>query len=171
MIQKKTEKHIVIMPRATAKWLINNTSLSLRQISDFTKIPLNEVHAVKNNLMDESLQAVNPINIGQITMEEIERCENDESEYLIGGVVIPVQNTENKKRYIPKIKRSWRPAALLWVIRNIPNVQEKKIIKIFSTTKTMIQKIKNKEYDHLIPQHPVEIGICTKDDLNYLENN
>lgn len=157
----------LLMPRATALWLLRHTSLTLTQISEFSGF-----HPLEISVLSESrtLQEADPIAMGQLTMEEIQRCEKDPSARL--SLVDPsiTEGASASKRYVPLSKRAEIPHAVLWIIRNYPEISDAKICSFLSVTKDTVRKIregKHRNMKMLTPKDPVLLGLCSKDDLKY----
>ena len=121
-----------LMPKATASWLIENTSLSFKQISEFVGLHPLEVQAIADGEVSSGMLARNPIENGELTKEEIEKCENNEKLNLkIKTSEIPVPQSKTKgARYTPLSKRADKPNGIYWILKNYPEMPDSKICKI-----------------------------------------
>ena len=158
------------MPKATASWLIENTSLSFKQISEFVGIHVLEIQAIADGEVSSGILPRNPLENGELTKEEILRCEKDEKLLLnIKSSDIPIPNKKTKgSRYTPLSKRADKPNGIYWFIRNIPNIPDSKICKIIGTTKKTVQAIRDRTYwnmQNVRAQNPFEIGLCSKEEV------
>ena len=157
------------MPKATASWLIENTS-SFKQISEFVGIHVLEIQAIADGEVSSGILPRNPMENGELTKEEISRCEKDEKLLLnIKSSEIPIPNKKTKgSRYTPLSKRADKPNGIYWFIRNIPNIPDSKICKIIGTTKKTVQAIRDRTYwnmQNVRAQNPFEIGLCSKEEV------
>ncbi len=163
-----------LMPKATAVWLINNTVLTFKQISDFCGLHPLEVQGIADGEVAVGILAENPIFNGQITQEELDKCSKDPSEKLqITNVNELVLKGSKKKsaKYTPVARRQDKPDAIAWVIKNYPDVPDSKTAKLVGTTKSTVTSIRNKEhwnYENLRPRDPVLLGLCSQTSLNIL---
>ena len=173
---KKTEKIVrgngVISPLATAVWLVDNTALTFKQIGDFCGFDEKEIQSIADGLIANNVMPLNPIKVGNLSVEEIKAREEDgkalkNSFDLLKGLDIKVQK---QKKYIPVIQRRSRPEAVLWLLQYAPDLLDSQIIKLVRTTKNMIQMIRDKVYDgynELVAKDPVMIGFCTQKELDF----
>ena len=153
-----------LMPRATALWLLKHTSLTGKQISEFCDIHLLALDVLKNA---NTLQELDPIANHQLLREEIQRCECDPQAKLMLHNPLILKGKERKK-YTPLSKRADIPHAILWVIKNHPELPDTQICSILATTRSMVKNIRDESYwnfDHLRPKNPVLIGLCREEDL------
>ena len=158
-----------LMPMATAVWLVENTTLTFKQIADFCELHEVEVQGIADGEVAKGIKAYNPIISGQLTRDEIELSSKDESRPLqIKSTDIEITNTEKKiKKYIPLSKRQDKPDSALWLIRQhnilrLPNCQ------IIGITKNSVTSIRNKSYwnyNNLNPKDPVALNLFTQKDL------
>ena len=158
------------MPKATASWLIENTSLSFKQISEFVGIHVLEIQAIADGEVSSGILPRNPLENGELTIEEISRCEKDEKLLLnIKSSEVPIPNKKTKgSRYTPLSKRADKPNGIYWFIRNIPDIPDSKICKIIGTTKKTVQAIRDRTYwnmQNIRAQNPFEIGLCSKEEV------
>ncbi len=162
-----------LMPKATASWLIDNTSLSFKQISEFVGLHILEVQAIADGEVSSGILPRSPLENGELTKEEIAKCEKNESSSLnIKDSDIPMPQTKTKgSRYTPLSKRADKPNGIYWLLKNFPNLPDSKICKIIGTTKKTVQSIRDRSYwniQSLRAQNPSELGLCSKDDLKKL---
>jgi uncharacterized protein len=172
----KTDMNYPLMPKATAVWLLENTGLTFDQIADFCGLHVLEVHGIADGEVAKGIRGVNPITHGQITSDEISRCEEDSSARLkLSASAVKLmkeQEVNNKKsKYIPVARRQDKPNAIAWILKNCPEITDAQISKLIGTTKNTINLIRNKthwNYSNLRAKDPVLLGLCTQADLNYV---
>ena len=160
-----------LMPKATAVWLIDKTSLSFEQIAEFVGMHPLEVQAIADGEVAQGIIGYDPVQNGQLSREEIVRCERDEAARLqIMASAIPQPKSRGKgARYTPVSKRNDRPDAIAWVLRNHPNLTDQQIGKLLGTTKETIAKVRDRTHwnsANIKPRDPVILGLCTQSDLN-----
>jgi hypothetical protein len=158
------------MPKATAVWLVDNTGLTFRQIADFCGMHELEIQAIADGDVQISIVGQDPIVNGQLTREEIARCEADPAERLKSRHTdIPAPQARSKgARYTPVSKRQDRPDAIAWILKHHPNLADSQIISLLGTTKTTIAAIRDKTHWNtaaIKPRNPVTLGLCTEADL------
>lgn len=159
-----------LMPRATAVWLVENTTLTFRQISVFCEIHELEIQAIADGDVSSNIRGLSPIDNGQLTWEEIRRCEADNKANLEINKMernVKAMNAKAKKVLSPS-QRQDKPAAVLWVIKNYPILKDSQICKLIGTTKPTIEAIRNgthKDSSILKPKNPVTIGLCSEADI------
>ena len=159
-----------LMPKATAVWLVENTALTFRQISKFCEIHELEIQAIADGDIAFNIVGRNPIHNGLLSWDEIHRCEADPTADLVANVLennVKERNAKAKKILSPT-QRSEKPSAILWILKNCPEIMDSQICKLIGTTKPTINKIRNGEYDteiELKPKNPVTIGLCDEKDL------
>lgn len=163
---------IPLMPKATAVWLVENTGLTFRQIADFCHLHELEVKGIADGDVAAGIKGMDPITGGQLTREEIEKGEKD-SDYrlkiLESKVNIQVQKSTSGPRYTPVSRRQDRPNAILWLVRNHPELKDAQIMRLVGTTKSTIQGIRERTHwnaAQLQPLDPVTLGLCTQIDLD-----
>lgn len=166
---------VPLMPKATAIWLINNTSLSFEQIADFCQIHILEIQGIADGEVAVGIVEEDPIMNGQLTQEEIARCEKDPSARLKLSNSIDAHLNKIKKnvKYTPIARRQDKPSAILWFLKNHPYVKDAQIIKIIGTTRSTIDAIRNKEHWNMAnirPKDPVLLGLCSQATLNMIIN-
>ena len=159
-----------LMPKATAVWLIDNTSLSFKQIADFCGMHELEVKGIADGEVAQGIMGSDPTMKGQLTRDEITRCEQDESASLkISHSVADGLLHKKKAKYTPMARRQDKPDAVYWFIKNCPEVEDKKIIKLIGTTKTTIDAIRDRSHwnmQNIRPRDPVLLGLCTQTELD-----
>ena len=159
-----------LMPMATAVWLVENTSLTFKQIADFCKLHEVEVQGIADGEVAKGIVGYNPIISGQLTNEEIKLSSNDENRVLnIIDEEVEVKNSENKvKKYIPLSKRQDKPDSALWLIKNHSVLKDSQIAKLVGVTKNSVTSIRNKSYwnfNSLNAKDPVAMGLFSQKDL------
>jgi hypothetical protein len=161
------------MPKATAVWLVENTSLSFEQIADFCKLHPLEVKGIADGEVAAGIKGSDPITTGQLTREEIEKAQRDPDHRLKLAppkVKLPeMKHTKRGPRYTPVSRRQDRPNAILWLLRNHPELKDASIMRLVGTTKTTIQQIRDRTHWNsatLSPMDPVTLGLCSQIDLD-----
>ena len=159
-----------LMPMATAIWLVENTTLTFKQIANFCKLHEVEIQGIADGEVAKGIKPYNPIMSGQLTREEIELSSNDENRPLeIKGNDIEISNTEKKeKQYIPMSKRQDKPDSALWLIRQHNILKDSQIAKLVGITKNSVTSIRNKSYwnyNNLNPKDPVALNLFSQKDL------
>ncbi|BBK40089.1 hypothetical protein STVA_01090 [Allostella vacuolata] len=160
-----------LMPKATAVWLVENTALTFQQIADFCGLHELEVQAIADGEVAAGMQGWDPVGNGQLTREEIARCEADQSLRLkLVKANIPLPQAKGKgPRYTPISRRQDKPNAIAWLIRSHPELSDAQVSKLIGTTKPTIEKIRDRshpESQNIKPQHPVTLGLCTQVELD-----
>ena len=158
------------MPMATAVWLVENTSLTFRQIAEFCKLHEVEVQGIADGEVAKGIVGYNPIISGQLTNDEIELSSKDENRPLnIINKDIEIKNAENKiKKYVPLSKRQDKPDSALWLLKNHPVLKDSQIAKLVGVTKNSVTTIRNKSYwnyNNLNAKDPVAMGLFSQKDL------
>ena len=159
-----------LMPMATAVWLVENTSLTFKQIADFCKLHVVEVQGIADGEVAKGIVGYNPIISGQLTHEEIKLSSHDEHRALnIIDVEVEVKNSDNKiKKYIPLSKRQDKPDSALWLIKNHSILKDSQVAKLVGITKNSVTSIRNKSYwnyNSLNAKDPVAMGLFSQKDL------
>ncbi len=159
-----------LMPMATAVWLVENTTLTFKQIADFCKLHEVEIQGIADGEVAKGIKAYNPIISGQLTREEIELSSKDNSRALqIRSTDVEVSNNQKKiKKYIPLSKRQDKPDSALWLIRQHNSLKDSQIAKLVGVTKNSVTSIRNKSYwnyNSLAPKDPVALNLFTQKDL------
>jgi hypothetical protein len=165
-----------LMPKATAVWLVENTALSFDQVAEFCKLHPLEVKAIADGDSAQGIKGLDPIQTGQLTREEIEKGVADPEHKLLlqtPKVRLPETKGSTKKkgpRYTPVSRRQDRPNAILWLIRNHPELKDAQIMRLVGTTKSTIQGIRERTHwnaANLSPLDPVTLGLCSQIDLDF----
>ena len=161
-----------LMPKATAVWLVENTSLSFEQIAEFCGLHVLEVKGVADGDVAQGIKGMDPIASGQLSREEIRRGEADR-EYRLrmaeAKVQMPAVKSKKGPRYTPVSRRQDRPNAILWLLRNHAELKDSQIIRLIGTTKPTIAAIRERTHwnsSNLTPQDPVTLGLCSQIDLD-----
>ena len=160
-----------LMPMATAVWLVENTTLTFKQIADFCKLHEVEVQGIADGEVAKGIKAYNPIISGQLTREEIELSSKDTSRNLqIKSADVEVSNEVKKiKKYIPLSKRQDKPDSALWLIKQHSILKDSQIAKLVGITKNSVTAIRNKSYwnfNNLSAKDPVAMGLFTQKELS-----
>src|SRR6201993_178693 len=165
--------HALLMPKATAVWLVENTTLTFDQIADFCKLHPLEVKAIADGDAAQGIKGLDPVLTGQLTRDDIERAESDTSRRLhLADPKVRLPDSKGKKkgpRYTPVSRRQDRPNAILWLIRNHPELKDSQIMRLVGTTKSTIQAIRERTHwnaSNLQPMDPVTLGLCSQIDLD-----
>ena len=159
-----------LMPMATAVWLVENTTLTFKQIADFCKLHEVEIQGIADGEVAKGIKAYNPIISGQLSKEEIELSSNDENRPLqIKSSDIEISNNEKKiKKYIPLSKRQDKPDSALWLLKNHNVLKDSQIAKLVGITKNSVSSIRNKSYwnyNNLVAKDPVALNLFTQKEL------
>ena len=159
-----------LMPMATAVWLVENTTLTFKQIANFCNLHEVEIQGIADGEVAKGIIAYNPIISGQLTKEEIELSSKDEGRPLqINNTDIKISGSEKKvKRYIPLSKRQDKPDSALWLIKNHSILKDSQIAKLVGVTKNSVTSIRNKSYwnyNSLNPKDPVAMSLFSQKDL------
>ena len=162
--------NVPLMPLATAVWLVENTTLTFKQISKFCNLHVVEVQGIADGEVAKGIMAYNPIISGQLTREEIELASKDENKELqIKNTDIEISTEDKKiKKYIPLSKRQDKPDSVLWLIKHHSLLKDSQIAKLVGVTKASVTSIKNKSYwnyNNLNPKDPVALGLFSQKDL------
>ena len=159
-----------LMPMATAVWLVENTTITFKQIANFCNLHEVEVQGIADGEVAKGIMAYNPIISGQLTREEIQLSSNDVNrEIQIKNTDIEISNEDKKvKKYIPLSKRQDKPDSALWLIKHHSLLKDSQIAKLVGVTKNSVTSIKNKSYwnyNNLNPKDPVALGLFSQKDL------
>jgi len=161
-----------LMPKATAVWLVENTSLTFDQIADFCKLHPLEVKGIADGEVAAGIKGHDPITSGQLTREEIAKGEADPERRLtlaVAKVRLPEVKKQRGPRYTPLSRRQDRPNAILWLLRNHSELKDAQIMRLVGTTKTTLQAIRERTHwnsANLSPLDPVTLGLCSQLDLD-----
>ena len=162
----------LLMPKATAVWLVDNTALSFRQIGEFCGLHELEVKAIADDEADKGIKGLDPIQTGQLSRDEIDAGEKDPKHKLkmsAPKVILP-EAKRRGPRYTPVSRRQDRPNAILWLVRNHPELKDAQVMRLVGTTKTTIQAIRDRTHwnaANLTPIDPVSLGLCSQLDLDH----
>jgi hypothetical protein len=162
-----------LMPKATAIWLVENTSLTFDQIAAFCKLHPLEVKGIADGEVGAGIRGHDPITSGQLTREEIAKGEADkdyELKLAVSKVRLPEAKPRRGARYTPLSRRQDRPNAILWLIRNHPELKDAQIMRLAGTTKSTLQAIRDRTHwnsAQLQPMDPVTLGLCSQIDLDF----
>ena len=160
-----------LMPKATAVWLVENTKISFKQIAAFCNLHELEVKGIADGDVEKGIKAYNPILAGQLTREEIVASSKDSNRPLVlskKNLDISISTLKKKPRYVPLSKRQDRPNAVLWLIKNYPELSDRQIGKLVGSTKNTVSLIKNNNYwnsSNLTPKDPVVSSLCSQIDI------
>lgn len=165
-----------LMPKATAVWLIDNTSLSFDQIADFCELHPLEVQGIADGEVAKGILGIDPVVTGQLSREEIEVCEKDHSKRLhltekMLRLIKEQQKQKKTSKYTPIARRQDKPDAIAWILKNCPEMSDNQVVKLIGTTKSMIASVRDKSHwniNNIKPKDPVLLGLCAQSELDYL---
>ena len=162
--------NIPLMPMATAVWLVENTTLTFKQIASFCNMHEVEIQGIADGEVAKGIKAYNPIISGQLSRDEIELSSKDENRPLqIKSADIEISNTEQKiKKYVPLSKRQDKPDSALWLIKQHSILKDSQIAKLVGVTKNSVTAIRNKSYwnfNNLNAKDPVAMGLFSQKEL------
>src|SRR6202012_1865214 len=161
-----------LMPKATAVWLVDNTSLTFEQIADFCGLHPLEVKGIADEDVAKGIKGQDPVTSGQLTREAIEAAEKDPAKRLKMATPqhkMPAVKLKKAPRYTPVSKRQDKPDAVYWILRNHPEFTDPDIIKLIGTTKSTIQKIRERSHwnaTNIKAVDPVTLGLCSQLELD-----
>jgi hypothetical protein len=161
-----------LMPKATAVWLVDNTSLTFEQIAQFCGLHVLEVKGIADGDVAHGIKGMDPISSGQLSREEIADAEKDSKHrlhLLEPKVEVPEVKTKRGPRYTPVSRRQDRPNAILWLLRNHPELKDSQLMRLVGTTKPTIIAIRERSHwnsPNLVAQDPVTLGLCSQIDLD-----
>lgn len=161
----------LLMPKATAVWLVDNTALTFDQIAKFCALHPLEVKAIADEEAAQGIKGMDPVTTGQLTREEIAKGEADPAHVLkLSEPKVRVPQAKRKgPRYTPVSKRQDRPNAILWLVRHHPELKDAQISRLVGTTKNTIEQVRNRTHwnsANLQPVDPVALGLCSQIDLD-----
>jgi uncharacterized protein len=165
-----------LMPKATAVWLVDNTALTFDQIAEFCHLHPLEVKGIADGEVAAGIKGMDPVMYEQLTRDEIEKAEADPNYRLklkVSAVRLPEKKRTKGPRYTPLSRRHDRPNAILWLVRNHPELKDAQIMRLVGTTKTTIQQVKDRTHwntAQLTPMDPVTLGLCSQIDLDFEVN-
>src|ERR1700753_3985026 len=159
-----------LMPKATAVWLVENTSLTFEQIADFCGLHPLEIQAIADGEVANQMQGLDPVANGQTTAEEIARCQDDpDARLALSPQAMPPQVVKHRgPRYTPIAKRQDKPDAIAFLLRTHPELSDAQISKLIGTTKPTIAAVRDRTHwnsPNIKPRHPATIGLCSQIDL------
>jgi hypothetical protein len=169
--QENQSMSTVLMPKATAVWLVENTTLTFDQISAFTGLHPLEVQAIADGEVAGGMTGLDPTTNGQLTKEEIKRVEADQAARLKlspRDVPMPVARSKGP-RYTPVAKRQDRPDAIAWLLKVHPELHDSQVAKLVGSTKSTVQSVRDRSHwnmQNVRPRDPVTLGLCSLKDLN-----
>lgn len=163
-----------LMPKATAVWLIENTTLTFTQIADFCGLHSLEVQGIADGDVAKGIVGIDPVVSGQLTKEEITRCEANPKLHLTlsdSAQKLMKEQAKQKKgaKYTPVARRQDKPDAVAWILKNCPELNDSQIMKLIGTTKTTINSVRDKTHwnsQNIRPRDPVLLGLCTQTELD-----
>ena len=159
-----------LMPRAPAVWRVETTTLTFKQIADFCELHELEVQAIADGDVSFNIIGINPLETNQLTAEEIKRCEADKRASLQANELelnVRLKNAKAKKLLSPS-QRSDKPCAVLWIIKNCPEIIDSQICKLVGTTKPTIASIRGGTHGNMAnlrPVNPMAVGLCSEKEL------
>jgi uncharacterized protein len=165
-----------LMPKATAVWLLDNTSLTFDQIADFCKLHPLEVKGIADGEVAAGIKGHDPIASSQLTREEIAAGEKNPERRLslaVAKVRLPEFKKQRGARYTPLSRRQDRPNAILWLLRNHGELKDAQIMRLVGTTKSTLDAIRDRHHwnsANLQPMDPVTLGLCSQIDLDFEVN-
>ena len=160
-----------MMPKATAVWLVENTALTFAQIAEFCELHELEVQAIADEDIVSGMAGIDPIQAGQLTQEEIDRCQADPEARLIlkeTDIPMPVQRSKGA-RYTPIAKRQDKPDGIAWLLKHHPELTDAQISKLLGTTKTTINAVRDRSHwnsSNIRARDPMDLGLCSYSDYN-----
>jgi uncharacterized protein len=164
----------LLMPKATAVWLVENTSLTFDQIADFCHLHPLEVKGIADGEVAAGIKGMSPVMNGQLSHEELDKAQKNDS-YRLKLAPPKVKLPESKRmkkgpRYTPVSRRHDRPNAILWLLRSHPELKDAQIMRLVGTTKTTIEQVRNRTHwnsSSLAAMDPVTLGLCSQVDLDF----
>ncbi|GFZ86440.1 hypothetical protein RLOatenuis_6710 [Rickettsiales bacterium] len=165
---------LAIMPKATAIWLIDNTSLTFEQIADFCGVHKLEVQSMADDEVTPGMIGIDPIASGQLTREDIDYCEKNPKACLklaanIKEYISSTKKRKKARRYTPVARRQDKPDAIAWLLKNCTGILDSQIIKLIGTTSSTIKVIRSNTHwnsANIQPRNPVLLSLCTQVDLD-----
>jgi hypothetical protein len=161
----------LLMPRATAVWLVENTTLTFVQIADFCGLHVLEIQSIADGGLDTKMSGLDPVVASQLTIAEIKRCEADPDAKL------QIKSTEYfetppvaRRKYTSIAKRQDKPSAIAWILKYYPEMPESDVCSLLGTSKITLRAMKNKTHKNavgVVPKHPITLGLCSQAELDY----
>jgi len=160
-----------VMPKATAVWLVENTSLTFKQIAEFCGMHELEIKGIADGEVAQGIIGINPITSGQVSKEDIELCTNNPTNKLKlkTSEIDHFIKKRSKARYTPVARRQDKPDAIFWLLKHCPNIPDSKIVKLIGTTKSTIASIREKTHwniKNMKPRDPVLLGLSSQTELD-----
>ena len=162
----------ILMPKATAVWLVDNTSLSFEQVADFCGLHLLEVKGIADGEVARDIRGADPIANGQLTREELDKAEKNDKyrmKALVSRHAELLKPSKKAPRYTPVSRRQDRPDAILWFVKNHPEVTDAQISKLLGTTKSTIEQVRSRGHwnsANIKPVDPVTLGLVSQIELD-----
>lgn len=159
-----------LMPKATAVWLVENTSLTFEQIAAFCGLHSLEVQAIADGEVAVGMVGLDPVANGQLTKAEIERCERNQDlrlKLLVPDLPLPAARSKGP-RYTPITKRGDKPDAIAWLLKHHPELSDAQLCRLIGTTKPTIASVRERSHwnaPNIKPRNPVLLGLCTQREL------
>ncbi|MSO84946.1 MAG: DUF1013 domain-containing protein [Rhodospirillales bacterium] len=159
-----------LMPKATAVWLVENTSLTFDQVADYCGLHPLEVQAIADGEVAGGMHGTNPLAAGDLTLEEVARCQKNPNTRLkaLKPTIPQPKARPTGARYTPVAKRQERPDTIAWLLKNYPELGDGQISRLLGTTKTTIAAVRDRSHwnsPNIKPQNPVNLGLCSSADL------
>ena len=160
----------ILMPKATAIWLLENTTLTFKQISEFCDLHVLEVQGIADGEVGVKMPGTNPITNKILNEDEIKKCEKNPKKKLStykSDLPKPRKISKGAK-YTPISKRQERPAAIIWLIKKFPDINDNEICKLLRTTKNTVDLIRNKTHwniENITAKSPIKLGLCNEKDI------
>jgi hypothetical protein len=161
-----------LMPKATAVWLVENTSLTFEQIADFCGLHALEVKGIADGEVGAGIRGLDPVAGGQLSREELQRCQQDPKARLklARPAAADLKPPKRKEpRYTPLSKRQDRPDAIAWLLRHHPELSDQQVCKLLGTTKNTVNAVRDRTHwksSEIRPRDPVLLGLCSQVDLD-----
>lgn len=164
----------LLMKKATALWLIDNTSLTFEQIADFCDIHVLEIQGMADGDVSSSITPLNPIDSNQLTREMIATCEKDSNKKLelkenVADTIIVARKGRKGNTYVPIARRGDKPDGIAFLLKYCPEITNEQIRRLINTTTPMIESIRNKtrwNIKEIKPRDPVMLGLCSQSQFN-----
>lgn len=163
-----------LLPKATAVWLVDNTTLTFEQIADFCGMHVLEVKGIADGEVAVGITGKDPVIAHQLSRDEIKLCEEDPKRKLTllkaaEKYITGERNKKKKSRYTPVARRQDKPDAIAWLLKHCPGITDRQITKLIGTTKKTIEALRDKShwnYSNITPRDPVLLGLCKQRDLD-----
>ena len=172
MSSKPQDAPRLLMPKATATWLVDNTALTFEQIADFTGMMKIEVEAIANGDSGYAVMGIDPVAGGELDREELEKAQEDPAYRMkakqLRRDMPSVKQRAKGPRYTPVSRRGDKPDAIAWLLKHHPEISDAQIVKLAGTTKPTIQNVRDRTHPNsanIQPRNPAEMGLCTYQDI------